>query len=97
MAFQRLGRLREREVVGGGCDGAVAAGEQDGDEGLFEIIAGALARDQRGAEPFELFPVEFVAVESAEADIQAVGQRCDGERGEECVGIAVRAPAVDGV
>ncbi len=92
-----LGRTRKREVVAGWSDGTVAAGEEDGDEGLFEVVVRAFAFDERAAEEFDFLPIEFGAVQAAEADVESVGERSGGERGEECVGVTVGALDVDGV
>ena len=57
-----FGLAGKREVVVSGGDGAIASGEEDGDEGLFEVVVGAFAFDERAAKPFDFLPVEFTTI-----------------------------------
>jgi hypothetical protein len=89
--------LGEGHVVGGGRDGAGAAGEKHGDEGLFEKVVVALAGEKFTAPEFETLPVEIVGTEAAEADVDERGEGASGEFCEHVGRVAVGGFTVHGV
>ena len=69
-----IGRAREREVIEFRSHGTFAASEEQGDEGLLEIVVSALAFDQRARPELQFVPVNFVAAQSAKTHVDT---RCD--------------------
>ena len=84
-----FGGLGAEHVVSGRRNGAGAAGEEDGGEGLLLVILGAAAGEECAAGVFEAGPVDVVAAQAEEAGVDAFGNGLSGDLGEEGERVAV--------
>lgn len=73
-----LGRERKGDIISSRGDGARTAGDEHGNEGLFEVVVSARGGDEFAAEKFDATPIDRFRAEAREADVNEVGHGSPG-------------------
>ena len=76
---EALGEIGHETIVFSRKHQGRSIGEEEGDEGLLKIVARAVQREETGGPPLEFFPVDSIAAEAADADVNTRREWTIGE------------------